>query len=255
MNFTSEQQLIDWIGTGDVALQYHCNRDLLKRPKEEVEALQKRIPEEGWGARFLAQRHPDGHWGKGVYSPKWTSTHYTLLDLRDLGCPRGVPEITESIKLILSYRDGVDGGVNFAKTVKYSDICINGMLLNMGAWFVPDHPRLTAIVDYLLKHQMPHSGGWNCDYWQGSKHASLHSTLTVLEGLWEFRQHCANYREEEIKEAETKGVEFILAHRLFRSTKTGAVIDPKMLMLSHPPRWRFNILRCLDHFQARGLKL
>ncbi|MEX2722048.1 MAG: hypothetical protein Q6362_011655 [Candidatus Wukongarchaeota archaeon] len=44
--------------------------------------------------------------------------------------------------------------------------------------------------------------------------------------------------------------EFLLKHRLFQSHRTGKVVDSKMLRLSFPPRWRYNILTALDYFQA-----
>jgi hypothetical protein len=39
--------------------------------------------------------------------------------------------------------------------------------------------------------------------------------------------------------------------RLFRSP-TGDVIDERMLRFPFPPRWRYDILRALDYFQATG---
>ena len=71
-----------WLLDGDVSLQYQVHRDL---PKSEHHHLQERIAREGWGARFLSYRKIDGHWGKSFYQPKWTSTHYTALDLKNLG--------------------------------------------------------------------------------------------------------------------------------------------------------------------------
>ena len=49
------------------------------------------------------------------------------------------------------------------------------------------------------------------------------------------------------------GLKFILEHQLCKSHRTGAIIDKKMLMLSYPPRWRFDILRALDYFQSAGI--
>ena len=38
-------------------------------------------------------------------------------------------------------------------------------------------------------------------------------------------------------------------HRLYRSDRTGEVIDKRFLMLSYPSRWKYDILRALDYFQ------
>ena len=47
-----------------------------------------------------------------------------------------------------------------------------------------------------------------------------------------------------------RGREFLLAHRLFRSHRTGRVIKPEFLRLSFPPRWHYDILRALDYFRS-----
>ena len=80
-----ESELIKWLLNGDVAAQYQVHRDLLN---SEQKQLQKRIEAEGWGARFLSFRKEEGYWGRGFYQPKWTSTHYSILDLKNLGIPQ-----------------------------------------------------------------------------------------------------------------------------------------------------------------------
>jgi hypothetical protein len=54
---------------------------------------------------------------------------------------------------------------------------------------------------------------------------------------------------DEIAKIEPESIEFILQHRLYRSDHTGDIIDRRMLMLSYPTRWRYDILRALDYFQ------
>ena len=41
-----------------------------------------------------------------------------------------------------------------------------------------------------------------------------------------------------------------MAHRLFRSHRTGAIINPLFTRFSFPPHWHFDFLRALDYFQA-----
>lgn len=65
----NRQDIIDWLLEGDVSIQYQVHRDLLSDDRKD---LQKRIAIEGWGARFLSHRRPDGHWGRKFYQPKWT---------------------------------------------------------------------------------------------------------------------------------------------------------------------------------------
>lgn len=241
--------LLNWLLEGDVAIQYQVCRDLLD---EERPDLQARIATEGWGAQFLSARRPEGHWGRGFYQPKWISTHYTLLDLKHLGSAPDHPQIRESIHHILAHHKAADGGVNPAKTIKTSDVCVNGMFLNYAAYFgIPGEP-LHSIIDFLVEVQMA-DGGFNCEFnRQGAVHSSLHSTISVLEGIGEYLANGYAYRAAELDVVARQAQEFILRHRLFRSDHTGAIISPRFLLLSYPSRWFYDILRALDYFRSIG---
>lgn len=238
---------IDWLLDGDVSIVYQTKRDLLNAKTTELKLLQSRIELEGWGKKFLSLKGKNGLWGGGFYLPKWTSTHYTLLDLKNLGFPEGNKEITESVSMILNARRSIDGGINYNLT-KNSDVCVNAMILNLCSYFINSHQTLNEIVDYLLSTQMS-DGGWNCKHFRGATHSSLHTTLSVLEGFLEFTKSGNTYRIKEIKKVEKEGLEFLLVHHLYKSHHTMEIIDPKMLMLSYPSRWRFDILRALDYMQ------
>ena len=54
--------------------------------------------------------------------------------------------------------------------------------------------------------------------------------------------------------AENESREFILEHRLFKSDKTGEIIDKRMLNFTYPSRWRYDIYRALDYFQLAMVK-
>lgn len=123
----NEQRLIDWLLQGDVSIQYQTHRDLLNVDRKD---LQKRIATEGWGKKYLSKRKKEGHWGKGFYSPKWISSHYTLLDLRNLCISPENPLIKNSIENILANEKGPDGGVLPIGATQDSDVCVNGMFLN-----------------------------------------------------------------------------------------------------------------------------
>src|SRR5437868_3449359 len=43
-------------------------------------------------------------------------------------------------------------------------------------------PRLENIARHLMEQQMS-DGGWNCRRAQGATHASVHTTISALEGL------------------------------------------------------------------------
>lgn len=247
------ESVINWLLQGDVAIQYQTTRDILHGKKEIIFELQKRIAKTGWGAHFLSKQKIDGHWGITFYQPKWTSTHYTLLDLKTIGLHPDNTQAQKSTEMVLQKPLANNGGINLSVSLKESDVCVNGMILNYGSYFLPKHKRLPQLIDYLLDVQMA-DGGWNCQYQRvGTTHSSVHSTLSVLEGLLEFRTSCGNYRVEQIKGAEKKAIEFLLAHNLYQSHRTGKTIDERFLRLSFPGRWRYDILRCLDYLHRAAV--
>jgi hypothetical protein len=187
------------------------------------------------------------------YQPKWISTHYTILDLKNLAISQNNNEIRQSISQVIQKLKGLDGGIFPFGTEKKSDVCVNGMFLNYASYFWTKQDKLKSIVDFLLSEHMK-DGGFNCNSnRKGAIHSSLHSTISVLEGILEYAKNGYGYRLEELQEAEDKSRTFILQHRLFRSDRTGNIIDKKMLMLSYPSRWKYDILRALDYFQFAGI--
>lgn len=242
--------IIKWLLDGDISIQYQTYRDLLDTEKPD---LKRKISKEGWAYRYLLLRKPDGHWGKGFYSPKWTSTHYTLLDLKNFNISQNIKEIKNSINVILRENKCGDGGVNPSKAITNSDVCINGMFLNYASYFNSAENDLNTVVDFLLSQKMT-DGGFNChSNRKGASHSSLHTTLSVIEGINEYFKNGFNYRTKELLQAESGCVEFILKHRLFKSHRTGTIIKNQFTQLSYPPRWYYDILRCLDHFYFAGL--
>ena len=243
------ESILGWLLAGDVSIQYQTWRDLLFKDKKE---LQLQISQQGWGKAFLDKRNPSGHWGRKFYQPKWTSTHYTLLDLKNLNIAPDVPEISEAIDLILTTRKSADGGINPAESIANSDVCVNGMFLNYASYFLTQEKELVSIIDFLLDQKMP-DGGYNCCSNQsGAVHSSMHSTLSVMEGYVEYLKNGYSYKKEIIERALLEARSFLMIHRLYLSDRTGEVIHPEFLKMRYPRRWKYDILSALDLFQYAG---
>jgi hypothetical protein len=92
-------------------------------------------------------------------------------------------------------------------------------------------------------------GGWNCQRVRGATHASFHTTISVLEGMYEYGQA---YPEgaTALENAIGKAHEFLLIHHLYKSHRTGKIVDPAMTRMHFPPRWHYDFLRALDYFQS-----
>jgi len=246
------KEIINWLLQGDIAIQYQTYRDLLGEDRQDIQST---IEKEGWGKQFLEKRNTNGHWGLRFYQPKWTSTHYTLLDLKNLSISRSCKPILETVEMILQENKATDGGILPIGEMQKSDMCINGMCLNYFSYFNVDQSHLKSIIDIIQEQQLQ-DGGFNCRLNRsGAKHSSLHTTISVLEGLLEYRTNNYNYKIDEVKRIEKESQEFILQHKLYKSDKTGQVIDQKFTRLTYPGRWRYDILRSLDYFYFANSKL
>ena len=128
------------------------------------------------------------------------------------------------------------------------------MVLNYSAYFNVKEEFLKSVVDFLLSEKM-NDGGFNCQSnKKGAIHSSLHSTLSVLEGIFEYTRNGYSYRLKELEKAQSESQEFILMHKLFRSDKTGEIINPNFLKLYYPSRWYYDILKAMDYFQFARVK-
>ncbi|MCK5169716.1 MAG: hypothetical protein KAQ75_07550, partial [Bacteroidales bacterium] len=126
------------------------------------------------------------------------------------------------------------------------------MALNYFSYFGVNQSELESIVNIILSQQLS-DGGFNCRLNRsGAKHSSLHTTISVLEGILEYRKNNYTYRLAELKKVERESQEFILQHCLYKSDKTGNIIDNRYLRFTYPTRWRYDILRALDYFQFAG---
>ena len=244
------EELIQWLLEGDVSIQYQTHLDLLGEEKPE---LQKRIATEGWGAGFLSKQDENGHWGDRFYQPKWISTHYTLLDLRLLKLPQDNEQAQRSVQIILDEDRGPDGGVNPSRFIAQADLCVNGMFLHYACWFGANEKDLESVIDFVLTQRLP-DGGFNCRLNRsGARHSSLHSTLSMCEGIREYAEQGYTYRLDELLEAERTAREFMLMHQLYLSDRTGEIINKDFLKLTFPGRWKYDILRALDYFRLTGM--
>ena len=74
----TDGEIIEWLLAGDPAVVWQVQRDLLGRKASGWQASRRRMAREGWAARLMSYRRPDGSWTDKPYSPKWISTFYTV---------------------------------------------------------------------------------------------------------------------------------------------------------------------------------
>jgi hypothetical protein len=236
---------LEWLVEGDPAIRWQAERDLLDRRPRTWRATRAAVEREGWGRRLLDEQDPGGTWGNGLYTPKWTSTTYTLLLLRRLGLPSSNERAIAGCRRLLGDAEWFDGGVSYWASHAYAERCVNGMVLAISSHFDRADRRVDSIAELLVGAVMP-DGGWNCQDVRGATHSSFHTTISVLEGLLEWKRSTG---ASDADAAIVRGHEFLLDHRMYRSHRTGEVINDAWTTFHFPPRWHYDVLRGLDHLR------
>jgi hypothetical protein len=248
----TNNSIIEWLLQGDPSIRWQVYADLLDKDEETIRKERKKITTEGWGAKILARQDEAGTWAGALYSPKWTSTTYTLLLLRRLGLDPDNPGAQKGSRILLEKGFARDGGINYwEKYSTQSETCVTGLTLSILAYFNIKDQRLISIAEHLLGVRME-DGGWNCRRPYGATHSSFHTTLIVLEA---FREYLQKYEEhkEEILHARDRAVEFLLQHRLYKSHRTGRIVRPQMTQFCFPPRWKYDVMSVLDYLRSENI--
>jgi hypothetical protein len=237
---------IEWLMEGDPAIRWQAMRYLLDAPSEEWEGERSKVAEEGWGARVIAELKPDGQWPEA----RWTGTVWTLMSLLDMGMPADQPGVRRAALGHLDRHLPPGEPVEPQRLLKEMDLCHLGFWLRYGSYFFPDDPRVASLAETVLMWQMA-DGGWNCRLRRLPKtiHSSFHTTFNVLEGVREAGRQGVISRER-AREAEKKALEFMLMHRMFKSDKTGKVVNRNFLDLTYPFTWRYRLMRGLDYLSG-----
>jgi hypothetical protein len=245
---------LKWLLDSDPSIRWQVMRDLTGEAPNAIATERSRVATEGWGAQLLARQSPAGRWGG---SPRgWRDdlpkehrdlliTLYSLSVLMDLG-------LDPASKLSRKMIDRVDRGLKFKwlNNRPYlrgeTEPCINGRILGIGAYFKKPNDTLAK---QLLSEQLE-DGGWNCDA-PKSRRSSFHTTICVLEGLLEYER--AGGKSAAVTTARKRAEKYLLERRMFRSLRTGEVVEKRWLRFSSPTFWHYDVLRGLDYLSTAGI--
>ena len=235
---------INWLLDSDPAICWQVMSDLTDEAPEAIAAERLRVATEGWGAQLLAAQSPAGNWGAGR---KWDLiTLNSLVVLKDLGLDPASKQARQMI-------DRVDKRLVFKPLNNRpylhgeTEPCINGRILGLGSYFKEPND---ALANQLLGEQLE-DGGWNCEA-PKSRRSSFHTTICVLEGLLEYKR--AGCKSAAVTKARKRAENYLLERRMFRSLRTGKVIDKRWLRFSFPMFWHYDVLRALDYLRSAGIK-
>jgi hypothetical protein len=237
--------VIDWLMEGDPVIRWQTMRDLAGASEAEWQAERRITLEGGWGARFLECLLPDGTWPTG----RWTGTVWTLLTVMDCGLPAETPELGHAARLFLDRNLTLERANDGKWLQSQIDLCHVGFWLRIGAYFLGNDPRLSGLTNTLLHAQLA-DGAWNCRIrnYPKTSHSSFHTSFNVLEGLQAAAE--ANIlSEDDFRLSEARALEFMLAHRMYRSDKTGEIVNERFTHLAYPSHWHYTVLRGLDYMR------
>lgn len=197
---------------------------------------------DGWIGDFLSNYDVEKNtWGNGIYSPKWTSTFYTLRDLKSLEIDPMHQIYQQGLKTLISHMWNPDKFVE-------DDICVVAMLVSLLTYGQCSEAIINEMVQSLLSLQMP-DGGWNCAViYSHSTKSSIHTTLSVLEAYADYQKEGYSKEIPAIKEQELKGQDYLLRRKLMYRESTNEIILPSIVQFHFPTRWKYDVLRVLSYF-------
>jgi hypothetical protein len=228
------------LASDEPAVRYLTRRDLLGEDARDDEAAILSGPKVK--ALFAGQQR-DGGFGYHPYC-KWGGAHWRLVSLVELAVPAGEPRALAAAETVLAWLTSpgrakslrvINGLVRRCASMEGNALAVCSRL------GLAHDPRVERIARSLVDWQWP-DGGWNCDDRASGRSSSFHESLPTMWGLHEF---AAATGAAWAREAAERAAEMFLAHRLFRSLRTGNVLREQWLAPRYPPYWHYDILQAL----------
>ena len=173
---------IDWLLDGDPAIRWQVLRDVVGAADGAVERERRKVARDGWGARLLAWQDREGTWAGGLssdgglYHPKWTSTTYTMLLLRDFGLAATNRQARKACALLLEQGMQRDGGINYGWNIMEGTECFRSDDCDEAGLTLP-------VLEY--------DHGEGCSVTGG--HVYRGGALPDLEGLYFYSDFCSGF--------------------------------------------------------------
>ena len=231
------------------SIRYLALTQLLGRKESdsEVKESKARIPKVGWASDILARRNPAGWWeqDKGWMEPRFTSTHWSMLALADLGATRAIPEVAASAEYWMAKSPLVGGGVGGFGKGKGHHCYTANMARGLLRFGFEDDPRVRKTLDWIVRTAHP-KGGWSCRYVKEGPAPSR--TLDAWEGLAAFAAYPRSKWTPAMKSCVERAAEFYLERELHEQ---GERYEP-WHRFHWPVHYYYDLLVGLDCLTALG---
>ncbi len=244
--------LLDWLlAARTPSIRYWTLRDLLERPEtdEGLQAARQAMDVEGPIPAILADQGESGKWDgeRSYYTPKYTSSHWSMLLLAELDADGADPRLQRGAQLMLVT---TRAELKYARRAgKYGLECFWGNLLRYCLHCnLADDPQMEELVDFVAS-QGP-LGGWRCPY-----NGGLPCAWGAARDLWGLAALPAGLRSARVTQAIQQGLEFLLRDYTLTIADypTCGSIHPLWFRLNFPLFYQADILftlRVLDELGA-----
>jgi hypothetical protein len=250
------EHIADWLlADPEPALRWRTLRELLSRPVDDPDVQQTRaaLAYSPAAQALFASMHPDGYWrvkhyrtkawvGAGVRYADFSTTHFVLSYLAELGLDRSEPRVALAAEryLDLQLADGDWADADW-KGRHYS--CLLGQnlrtfcRLGYGA-----DPRVQRTVDLLLSTNRP-DGGYLCDMHEGKYvHKAVKSCIRgSVKVLLAFSEMPETWTQPRVR---TLVGYFMNRGGIYRSGSR-ALVNRDMAQLAFPTTWRASLWEVL----------
>jgi len=207
-----------------------------------VTRARREIPSGPRVQALLRGQKPDGGFGIHPYG-KWTGAHWRLISLVELAAPPD-RRLRAAAEQVLGWLCG-PGHRRGIKTIEgrarmHGSMEGNALAVCTRLGLARDE-RVRSLAQALIAAQWP-DGGWNCHPDPDAHHSSFYESLAALWGLAEYARATG---DPDAAQAAGRAAELFLRHRLFRSDRTGEVINEEWVCLHYPVYWHYDVLQGL----------
>jgi hypothetical protein len=238
------KKVLDWLlAEEQPGVRYRTLTEILHRPRDdpEVRAALAAIPKRGWAADLLARRNPGGWWAgeESLFTPKYSSTMWRMLELSDLGLTREDPRIAASCEMWMRRTAAKGGGVGGNSKGNPHHCYAGNMARALIRFGYVDDDRIRHTMDWLAESADP-KGGWNC-FERGRN-------LDSWEGMSAFAVYPRAKWTPAMTRAVELGAEYYLEHRLHRLGER----YPPWYRFHYPIHYYYDLLVGLDFLTRLG---
>ncbi|HKI76171.1 MAG TPA: hypothetical protein VKA28_03130 [Candidatus Bathyarchaeia archaeon] len=236
-------------------LRYWALRDL--KGGSASSSVTSRVQSEiaGWGPMvgLLSKQDPKGYWAfpEDCYWPKWSATVWNIILLGELGISPSHASVATGCEYLLNTAMSQDKSwppKSQSGPKSYPllwEPCVTGnMARTLAVFGYGRDPRVQLMFEFLVRTQLP-DGGWNCEFGEWGVKINHSSFMSTVEPLWAFSALDRSLWPKGSKDVVDRAAEFLLVHRLYKSDRTGKVIDEEWTRLHFPLFYFYDILHGL----------